>query len=258
MKRSNKKNISKARLFSGTSGLVVPEANKRLFPVAFQDKSRLTYYSSLFNSIEINSSFKKLPMPRTIEKWIASVPDDFQFTFKCSNVITHNKGLVFDVKDIHRLFEVIHSAGKKKGCLLVQFPGKLTISFAEQFANLIKEIRQADLKREWKIAIEFRHSSWYTKNIYQLLARYKAALVYHDMPSSSPPLPDAVSAFIYLRFHGPEKGYRGSYTDEFLMAHAENIKGWLAEGKHVYVYFNNTLGSAAINLATLNRFVHAT
>ena len=68
-----KDNYSK-NIFSGTSGLVVPERNKSFFPPAFRDKSRLTYYASLFNSIEINSSFKKPPLPRTVMKWAADVP----------------------------------------------------------------------------------------------------------------------------------------------------------------------------------------
>ena len=119
-------------IYTGTSGLVLPVANKRSYPEAFQDKSRLTYYASLFNSIEINSSFKKLPMRRTVEKWNESVPDNFQFTFKLSRSITHNKALLFNTEDIKTFLQVVSSVNNKKGCLLVQFPGKLTISEISQ------------------------------------------------------------------------------------------------------------------------------
>jgi uncharacterized protein YecE (DUF72 family) len=59
------------------------------------------------------------------------------------------------------------------------------------------------------------------------------------------------NAHVYIRFHGTEKGYRGTYTDETLREYAERIKDWNADGKVVYVYFYNTLGEAANNLATL-------
>lgn len=79
--------------YTGTSGLSLPFP-KHSFPPEFQDKSRLTFYASLFNSIEINSSFYKLPMASTVKKWAESVPDNFLFTFKLWREITHNKGLI--------------------------------------------------------------------------------------------------------------------------------------------------------------------
>src|SRR2546423_6921762 len=71
------KNKTKLEFYSGTSGLVLP-FSKRSFPAEFKDKSRLHYYASLFNSIEINSSFYKMPMASTIKRWGESVPDGFR------------------------------------------------------------------------------------------------------------------------------------------------------------------------------------
>ncbi|HEY8898156.1 MAG TPA: DUF72 domain-containing protein, partial [Niastella sp.] len=81
---------------AGTSGLVLPVPNKQSFPPEFSDKSRLTYYASLLNSIEINSSFYKVPQPATVRKWADSVPDDFVFTFKLWQEITHVKGFAYN------------------------------------------------------------------------------------------------------------------------------------------------------------------
>ena len=78
----------------GTSGIVVP-GNKLSFPAAFQHKSRLNYYSSLFNTLEINSTFYKVPMQSTFEKWSLDVPEQFQFTIKLWREITHVKKRVF-------------------------------------------------------------------------------------------------------------------------------------------------------------------
>jgi uncharacterized protein YecE (DUF72 family) len=243
-------------IYLGTSGLVVPERNKSLFPPEFRDKSRLAYYASLFNSIEINSSFKKPPLPRTVIKWAADVPEHFRFTFKCWRGITHNKDLEFDPADVNHFFEVINHVEGKRGCLLVQFPGKLSVALKQKLEILLEVIQQNNQENKWRIAIEFRNTSWYNPAIFDFLRLNNVGLVLHDLPSSAPAVQDMTADFAYLRFHGPEKGYRGSYPDEFLHKYAQLINSWNAAGKEVFVYFNNTLGDAAKNLITLNRFIH--
>jgi uncharacterized protein YecE (DUF72 family) len=242
---------------SGTSGIALPAGNKSDYPDAFKQKSRLTYYSSLFNSIEINSTFKKLPMHKTIARWVTETSEAFQFTFKLSKSITHNKNLQFAEDDVHRFLEAIHYAGSKKGCILIQFPGKTKRDSAPQLEHLIALMQTSPLIAGWKIAVEFRHSSWYHKDIYDLLGKYHSAVVFHDL-FNAPPSPEIVTGgFAYLRFHGTEQGYRGGYSEEQLAICAQRIRSWNAAGVPVYVYFNNTLGEAAGNLVTLNRMLEA-
>jgi uncharacterized protein YecE (DUF72 family) len=247
----------KGEYYSGTSNIVLPVPNKTLFPPNFQTKSRLCYYASLFNSLEVNSSFYKIPLGRTVAKWAADVPDDFRFTFKLWRGITHNKGLTFNPDDISRFMDVIANVGNKKGCLLVQFPASIDIVYRIKFERLLDQLRESDTQFAWKIAIEFRSSTWYIGDIYNLLATYQMGIVLHDMPASLTPMINTDAGFIYLRFHGPENGYRGSYSDDFLYEYSMYIKEWQREGKTVYVYFNNTLGDAIQNLITLNRYVKA-
>src|SRR3954468_13262626 len=76
---------------AGTSGVTLSEPNKLHFPLEFQDKHRLIYYASKFNSIEINSSFYKIPLCRTYKSWAEMVPQDFQFTIKLWQGITHEE-----------------------------------------------------------------------------------------------------------------------------------------------------------------------
>lgn len=249
------KSSKPGNIYSGTSGLVVPEANKSAFPLAFRDKSRLTYYAFLFNSIEVNSSFKKLPMSRTVAKWAAEVSTDFKFTFKCPQAITHNKDLAFIDEDVHQFLQVIDNVGNKKGCVLLQFPGRLPVEQITQLEKLLKSIQAYDPDNQWKIALEFRNTSWYHPEVYHLLEIYHACLVLHDLASSAPPVTDSKAPLTYIRFHGPEKGYKGSYAEDFLSSYARRIQAWKTAGKQVYTYFNNTLGSAAQNLSTLNRFI---
>ena len=245
--------IFSGSLYAGTSGLatLIP---KRSFPSEFQDKSRLTYYASLFNSIEINSSFYKVPMASTMQKWAESVPHNFKFTFKLWKEITHTKGLGFKQEDVNHFIQIISNVDTKKGCLLVQFPPSFTITEIHLLENLLFSIRQADSQNQWKVAVEFRHRSWYYDDIYDILIQNQAALVFQDLPASATPLIETAD-FLYIRFHGPNGGYRGSYPDEFLSEYAGYIFDWQSEGKEVFVYFNNTMGEALKNLITLKNFI---
>ncbi|MBA2248799.1 MAG: DUF72 domain-containing protein [Chitinophagaceae bacterium] len=237
--------------YSGTSGLVLP-VSKIQYPPAFQGKSRLTYYASFFNSVEINSSFYKIPRLSTVINWAESVDDDFKFTFKLAKVITHAKGLDFKAADIELFMQTISHIGNKKGCLLVQLPPGLKIKKFQQVQNLLKRIVAPDPYQVWKVAIEFRDQSWYNEEVYDMINEYNASLVIHDLPLSATPLTTSNATFRYLRFHGPGGRYRGTYTYDFLFQQAQNIKVWLSEGTDVYVYFNNTMGEAFKNLQTLN------
>ncbi len=240
--------------YAGTSGLVLPVPNKLAYPPEFQDKSRLAYYGALFNSIEVNSSFYKVPMAATVAKWAGEVPDGFRFTFKLWRDITHNKGIVYDADDIARFMQVISRAGDKKGSLLVQFPASITIANRPQMEMLLQDIYQANTDN-WDVAVEFRSKTWYRDDIYGLLNQYKMGIVLHDMPKSAPPLLELDVPFVYLRFHGPGGSYRGSYADDVLSEYAGYINDWREEGKTVYIYFNNTIGDAMKNLLTLKAFV---
>ena len=248
--RSDSQNL----FYSGTSGLVVP-LRRELYPPEFQGQSRLTYYSSLFNSIEINSSFYKTPRAATVVKWSESVPGNFRFTFKLSKAITHSKRLEFDVLLLKLFFDSINQIGDKKGCLLIQLPPGLKMDQFDQVEKLLDQINQLNPDNAWKVAIEFRHISWHRPEVDQLLKNYHAAVVVHDLPGSAAPHSVSAGPFHYIRFHGPVSGYRGSYSDDVLMQTATNIHRWIQKGNQVFCYFNNTMGDAVKNLQTLNNFV---
>jgi len=241
--------------YSGTSGLLLPVRNKLFYPQEFKEKSRLCFYGSLMNSIEINSSFYKVPMTSTVEKWANDVPEDFRFTFKLAKEITHNKGLAFDPEAVKRFMEVISFVGTKKGCLLVQFPPSVRIANLKQLSLLMGALRQHDLENQWNIALEFRHVSLYCDQVYSLLEDYGMGMVIQDKPPANTPILENELEFVYLRFHGPGGSYRGSYEDQLLNEYAGYIREWMNEGKSVYAYFNNTMGEAVANLYTLKDFV---
>lgn len=239
------------RYYSGTSGLLLPVRNKLFYPPEFKDKSRLTFYSSLMNSIEVNSSFYKVPMASTVQKWANEVTDDFRFSFKLSRDLTHNKSLAFDEEAVRKFMEVISFAKTKKGCLLVQFPPSVRINHLKQLARLLDCISAYNKVDQWEVAVEVRHVSLYHEEVYSLLAAYHMGMVIQDKPPAITPMCESDLPFVYLRFHGPEGSYKGSYDDELLAAYASYIQGWIQEGKTVYTYFNNTIGEAIANLFSL-------
>jgi uncharacterized protein YecE (DUF72 family) len=243
------------RYFSGTSGLLLPVRNKLFYPEEFKDKSRLCFYGSLMNSIEINSSFYKVPMAATVSKWSIDVPEGFRFTFKLSKEITHNKGLAFDPEAVSRFMSVISHAGNKKGSLLIQFPPSVSMGFYKQLQHLLRTVRENDQDLLWHTAVEFRHASLYNERIYELLEELQMGLVLHDKPPAITPILPSSLPFVYLRFHGPGGSYKGSYETELLEEYASYIQEWIAEEKIVYCYFNNTMGEAINNLLTLRDLV---
>ncbi len=244
--------------YSGTSGLLLPVPNKLFYPEEFREKSRLCYYASLMDTIEINSSFYKIPQASTMKKWATDVPSEFRFTFKLFKEITHNKDLAFDPKLVTHFFQVINHVEDKKGCLLVQFPPSVRIGHFAQLQFLMSVLRDNDPEMEWKIALEFRHPSLYVEEVYELLEQFNLGMVIHDKSPANSPIKDSELDFVYLRFHGPGGNYRGSYADDVLYEYASYVSEWLNADKKVFVYFNNTMGEAHANLNTLRQIVRDT
>mgnify|MGYP000108361109 FL=1 len=109
---------------------------------------------------------------------------------------------------------VINEAGRHKGCLLVQFPPSLTIDGFSQVESLLSLIT------DWKVALEFRHPSWYISETFELADEYGASVVLHDIPKSRNTRLNNKADFVYLRFHGPAGDYKGGYTPAQLEQHA--------------------------------------
>ena len=240
--------------YSGISGLQIPIPKYR-FPEEFQSFSRLQYYATLFNSIEINSSFYKVPKGTTVGNWADSVGDHFCFTYKLWRDITHVKPFIVDEAKVETFMTSVNNAGAKSGCLLIQFPPGLKIGSLQEVDVLLGCVRKYDTSQRWRIAVEWRNNTWDDELAYEMLAEHQASMVIHDKTKSASPMLNMTTDFVYVRFHGPSGDYRGSYSHDFLAEYADYIKEWLHVGKTVYAYFNNTMGDAISNLESLNGLV---
>ncbi|MBF9221358.1 DUF72 domain-containing protein [Hymenobacter ruricola] len=240
-------------LRTGTSGIVVP-GPKATFPEAYQATSRL-YYATLLNSMEINSTFYRIPQPKTFAAWAAETVPAFDFTLKLWRDITHTTALAEDLSGIARFIKAARELGTKKGCLLIQFPPSNTIRQLKAVSALLDALAAAAPAHEWRTAVEFRHPSWYAEDALEMLDQHGASLVLHDKGPARNARLNERADFVYLRFHGPKGNYRESYERDFLHDQAELIHDYLQEGKDVYAYFNNTMGAAFENAQDLHRLV---
>jgi uncharacterized protein YecE (DUF72 family) len=251
-----------ACFYSGTSNIELIEKNKLAFPPEHRGKSRLAYYATLFNSVEINNSFYRLPRPATLERWAKEVPAGFRFSLKLWRDITHSQGLAFLPEQVDKFMQIADHIGERKGGLLVQLPAGTRIGSSgnillDRLDDLLARVQARNEGGGWQVAVEFRHPGWYIGPVYSMLAARHATLVWHDRPPRDDEGRQWHGSFIYLRFHGPGGGeYTGSYPDEFLSQQASRIRSFLDEGRNVYAYFNNTIaGDAPHNLRTLNKMV---
>lgn len=244
--------MKKGKIWIGTSNGHMT-GNKQTFPPEFQLKTRIHYYSRLFNTMEVNSCFYKTPQQSTYEKWVRDVPEDFQFTLKLSKEITHAKELKFELDCMEHFLRSAKGIERKKGCLLVQFPGKISLEHYNEVEQILENIQVFDPVQEWRVAVEFRNESWYIPETTELLNAYRAGMVVHDFPKAKMPVVNGQVDFVYMRFHGPTGNYRDSYSDEVLDEKGAWINELVASGKDVYAYFNNTAGNAFENARYLQR-----
>jgi len=241
-------------IYIGTSGIVLP-GNKTSFPESFRSGTRLQYYSAIFNSLEVNSSFYKLPQAKTFAKWRNEVADNFTFSVKLSKSITHAKQLKFEFADIDNFISATTELNTHKGALLIQFPASITVDYAEKVLCILHHLTSLQTAPFWQLAVEVRHNSWYTNDFYAALQQYHASLVFHDMPSSKTPMDQTATECIYLRFHGPSGNYTGTYDNKTIGDYAQMIREWRSGGKTIFIYFNNTIGDAYNNALALQKLV---
>ena len=234
-----------ASVHIGTSGWNYKHWRGRFYPEKFPAQHMLEFYSHHFNTVELNNSFYQLPPFESFHSWHKTAPEDFVFAVKGSRFITHMKKLKAPKTSTRKFFTRVKHLEDKLGPILFQLPPRWTINIGRLSAFLER------LPDEYRYAFEFREPSWFTDQIYELLKQHQAALcVYHMNGYDSPA--EITTDFVYLRFHGAESTYGGSYSKSQLRLWARRIRAWRDDGKAVFVYFNNDPEADAVyNAKTL-------
>lgn len=237
-----------AKVLVGTSGWNYPHWRSIFYPPNLPERDWLTFYAQEFPVVEVNYSFYRLPKPSTYKRWGEQTPADFHFALKASRFITHIKRLKGVKKALSLFLENAESLGKKRGPILFQFPP----SFRADLDRLEKFLEL--LPKDGQYAFEFRHSSWFGKDIYALLQNSNVALVAADTPRF-PYVEVQTADFFYLRLHGHEVLYASKYRATQLKEYAKKIRSWQKRGD-VFVFFDNDArGFAVDNALELKKLV---
>lgn len=201
--------------------------------------SSLARYASVFNGVEVNSSFYRRHRPSTWQTWHDAVPDQFRFAVKMPRTITHERRLVDAEADIGVFADDIGLLGDKLGPVLIQLPPSLMFERAAA-TRFFAQLRQ---RIGGQIVIEPRHASWGTSDADAVLAQDDIGRVFADPQKPELRREPRSRSFTYLRLHGSPRIYFSSYADEALDAYAEIISAARAD---IWCIFDNTASGAAL------------
>jgi len=247
--------MTKGQFFLGTSGWIYSHWEKVFYPPEVSSRSRLKYYSKFFNTVEVNYSFYHLPRKTTYQLWYQQTPNEFVFSLKVSRFITHIKRLKGIKSSWEEFFRRAGGLKEKLGPFLFQFPPsfKADLSTRNYFEKFLEYLNKRYPHN--RFAFEFRHRSWFNKDIYQILKENNVSLVVAD--SSRYPKADVITAdFVYIRMHGPNTMFASNYSKKELRDLANKITDWQNQGLDIYCYFNNDFyGYAIKNAITLKQIL---
>jgi uncharacterized protein YecE (DUF72 family) len=224
----------------GCSGWVYRNWKGIFYPEDLPQMRWFEYYSSEFDTVEINNSFYRLPPAATFDKWRKQAPPGFCYAVKANRYITQAKKLNACEEPLERMMAAVRSLGDRLGPMLYQLPPKMKVNL-ERLESFL-----AILPKGVTSVFEFRNTSWYVPETYALLDRYGASFCAHDMPGSASER-IAVGPIAYVRFHGGEGKYWGRYSDEGLLGWTDWILEQWRQSRSVWCYFNNAIHGHAIH-----------
>jgi uncharacterized protein YecE (DUF72 family) len=218
----------------GTSGWQYRDWRGDFYPAKLPQRLWLDHYSGVFDTVEVNNAFYRLPERATFEKWKQQTPPGFVVTVKGSRYLTHIKRLKEPAEPVARLLDRCRGLGRKRGPILLQLPPNLQ-SAPELLNETLKQF-----PRTVRVAVEPRHESWWCDEVRDVLVRRKAALVWADRGGQALNPLWATTSWGYLRLHHGE--HEWEYSAGGLRRWAERLQESFSEG---YAYANNDPGGAA-------------
>jgi uncharacterized protein YecE (DUF72 family) len=212
------------RTHLGTSGYAYPEWYGTFYPEDLPKSRMLRHYASRFATVETNSTFTRLPSPKSLANWMKHTPEEFVFAIKAPRAITHHRRLDDARALVAELVDATAALGAKRGPFLFQLPP----NFKKDVPRLAAFL--AELPRGVRAAFEFRHASWFDDDVYAALRARGAALVLAESEELSTPIV-ATADWGYARLR------RDGYGPRALAAWAQTIRAqpW----SDAFVYFKH-------------------
>ena len=237
----------------GCSGWNYKSWRGRFYPRDLPVARWLDFYTTRFDTVEVNNSFYRLPERSTFASWRTQVPAAFLFAVKASRFLTHMKRLLDPEEPIARLFASVSGLGRRLGPVLYQLPPSLKIDLP-RLDRFLRALPRSSSGSRLHV-VEFRHPSWYVAETFELLTRRRVAMCLHDKLGSTITEP-FVGPFVYVRFHGTTGHYHGSYSRQELDRWAHRLAQQVICGRRVFAYFNNDPEAVAtVNALTLREML---
>jgi uncharacterized protein YecE (DUF72 family) len=234
----------------GCSGWNYKHWREVVYPKRLPTRKWLAHYAELFDTVEVNTTFYRLPRRDSVSAWVAETPPDFLFAVKASRYLTHMKRLTDLDRGVERFYERIEPLvrSQKLGPVLWQLPESFHRD-DERLGNALAALP------EGRHCLEFRHPSWFNEEVYAQLREHGVALVIGDHPQRSFQAHELTTDWTFVRFHYGSRGRNGNYSERELQAWAARIDTW-REGAEVYAYFNNDWNAYAVqNALSLRRMI---
>jgi uncharacterized protein YecE (DUF72 family) len=228
----------------GCSGWNYAHWREAFYPKRLPQRAWLQHYASHFDTVEINTTFYRLPRRSSVAAWVEGTPPGFVFSVKASRYLTHIRRLTDLGRGIERFYACIDPlvGTPKLGPVLWQLPP----TFKRDDERLATALERLPAGRH---CFEFRHASWFVPEVFELLRGHGAALVIGDRPETKEfQALELTTDWTFIRFHHGSRGRGGNYSESELEEWARRIEARRSD-VDVYAYFNNDWSAYAIRNA---------
>jgi uncharacterized protein YecE (DUF72 family) len=227
----------------GCSGWQYADWREAFYPRGLPQRRWLEHYASVFDTVEVNTTFYRLTKVDTVARWVQQTPPGFTFAVKGSRFLTHMKRLTDLDRGIRRFYaplEPMIDAGKL-GPVLWQLPDSFRVD-VPRLKTWLEALPPG------QHAFELRHASWLIDEVFDVLREHRAALVVADRAGRPEEAFVPTAQFGFVRFHHGRRGRGGNYSQAELEEWARRLTEWRREFP-LFVYFNNDWNAYAVRNA---------
>lgn len=228
--------------YIGCSGFSYKHWIGGFYPEGLPQSKWFNFYGEHFKTLELNVTFYRFPLLKTLQGWYQKSDTDFRFSVKAYRTITHFKQFHEAHDLVNQFYDVVNNGLQEKlGPVLFQMPPRFSYS-EERLERIINSLNPS-----FKNVVEMRHPSWWRQDVYKILGEHH--ITFCGM--SHPTLPDDMiqnTPIVYYRFHGVPELYKSPYTTDFLQKKVDEVKHH-HKTKEAWFYFNNDVIVAAIDNA---------
>jgi len=228
--------IETAYIHLGTSAFTAAGWEGSFYPRGMKPADYLTYYATKFDTVEVDSTFYRIPSEQTVRGWDRKTPENFVFSVKVPQAITHDKMLADCKSELTEFVKTVEILGEKLGPMVLQFPyfNRTKFKSSGEFLKLLDAFLKI-CPKDRKFAVEIRNKNWLDEPFAETLRRHGAAMVLQDQswmprPKSVFEKIDPITAdFTYIRWLGDRKGIeeRTESWDKVIVDRSAELAEWV-------------------------------